>query len=54
MDNHEEEIGLLIDGVEDFKYQRPAITVIERNGDIEVTMEFLTLADYKGWKELQH
>lgn len=54
MDNHEEEIGSLIEATEVFKYQRPAITIIERNGNLEVTMEFLTLADYKGWKELQH
>lgn len=59
MDNHEEEIGVscakLVSGeVIGFQHQRPAITIIERNGDLEVTMEFLTLADYKGWKELQH
>lgn len=54
MDNHEKGIGSLIEGAEVLKYQRPAITIIERNGDLEITHEFLTFEDYKSWKELQH
>ena len=36
-----------------FYWQRPAIVITERNGDLEVTHEFLTLEDYKQFKMLE-
>lgn len=40
-------------GVESIVYQRPAIVIIERSGEAEITREFATKEDYKAWKELQ-
>ena len=59
MDNHEEETILhttadiqCANG--DFHWQRPAIVIIERNGDLEVTYEFLTFEDYQQFKMLEN
>lgn len=58
MDNHEEETGLLASAdiqvaKGNLYYQRPAIVITERNGDLEVTHEFLTFEDYKQFKMLE-
>ena len=58
MDNHEEELkplGAVAGSVSNFAYQSPAIRIIDVSitGE-ERTLEFLTLADYAGWKELQN
>jgi len=56
MDNHEEEmqpLELVSGSIANFAYQRPAVSITERNGDLEVTTECATLEDYAGWKALQ-
>ena len=56
MGNHEEELQpleLVAGSLSNFAYQRPAVSITERNGDLEVTTEFATLEDYAGWKALQ-
>lgn len=58
MDNHEEESALLTSAdiqvaKGDFYWQRPAIVITERHGDLEVTQEFLTFEDYKQFKMLE-
>jgi len=55
MDNREElkPLELVANSVSTFSYERPAILVNERHGDLEVTTEFATVEDYAGWKALQ-
>lgn len=56
MDNHEEELQpleLIAGSLSNFAYQRPAISLYERHGELESTREFATLEDYAGWKALQ-
>lgn len=56
MDNHEEELQpleLVAGSLSNFAYQRPAISLYERHGELESTREFTTLEDYAGWKALQ-
>lgn len=58
MDNHKEELKpleLVAGSVSNFAYQTPSIRIIEVSiSGAERTLEFLTLADYAGWKELQN
>lgn len=47
-------LELIAGSVSNFAYQTPAIRIIEvAPSGAEKTLEFLTLADYAGWKELQ-
>lgn len=58
MDNHKEELkplGPIAGSVSNFAYQTLAIRITEVSPrGTERTLEFLTLADYAGWKELQN